>query len=320
MKKNNNWLIAGGILTLTVGLVGTIFVATSDFGKTPIVHKEKTAVVQKQKVEVKPTKNTGEVKPVMTPYSSLITPVGTGDKEFPEEQTNTFKEKLMAYAEAGDIDAIIDEVEKRLGTYRFSSEGNLEIAGIYGDASFMKGLVGKKESEMRKAVPGAFKTPEMMAIMTLYLPESARRDVIRDDLSLTPLADGPWKVLDHRYIKNEKEADEDESYDDNGVATSMFNILDGLHQIHVVEMNRELDPDVHVRAYIGELANGKLVLYGYYIPDGTVHYYQNIQYFEKIDEEYLKPNEEYQKDRINEELKKGNLPKEAVDKFLNPNQ
>lgn len=322
MNKKNTWLIAGGIGTLGVGLVGTFLFATSDFGKTPIIEKKESVAVEKplEKKEVKSDVKTKTVERVMTPYTSLITPVGTGKKEFPSEQSNTLKEKLLGYAEGGEVDSILVEVEKRLGEYRFSSEKNLEIAGIYGDASFMKGLIGKSEDDMRKNVPGSIKTPEMLALMPLYLPETARRDVIRDSLSLSPLADGPWDVLDHRYIKTQEEADEDESYDDNGVATSMFNVIDGIHQIHVIEMNRELDPDVHVRAYIAELSNGKLELYGYYVPDDVTHYYQTVEFFKKLDKDYLKPNEDYQKERIQEELDKGNLPEEAMEEFLNPTE
>ena len=323
--KNNRLLIAGGIGALGLGVVGTLFFVTSDIGKEPLVKtKEPVAIeaqVEKTETKVKPTtKETVEVERVMTSYTEMISPVGYGEKEFPKEQSATLKEKLLEYAEGGEVDMLLKEMEKNLESYRFSEGINLEIAGIYYDASFTRGLVGKTESEMRELVPNTYKTPEMLALMPLYLPETARRDAIRDILSLTPLAEGPWNIVNHSYITTREQADEDEAYADNGVAISMYNVVDGLNQIHVLEMNRDEEPDVRVRAYISELANGQLQLYGYYIPDGTPHYFQTIQFFQKLDEEYIIPNQEYQEEQIQKELDEGNIPEEALDAFLNPTQ
>lgn len=318
--KDNKMLIAGGIIALGLGVVGTLFVGTSDIGKTPVV-KSQAPVAIETPVETKGVKDkkTGDrFDRIVTPYTSVISPVGFGDKEFPEEQAVTFKEKLLEYAEDGEVDSMLIEMEKKLDSYRFSEGVNLEIAGLYYDASFTKELIGKTEDEMRKIVPNTYKTPEMLALMPLFLPETARRDVIRDNLSLTPLTEGDWDISSYRYISSVEEADEDEVYADNGLATSMFNVVDGLHQIHVIEMSRDEEPDVLVRAYIAELANGQLQLYGYYIPDDITHYYQTVAFFEELDETYLKPNEEYQQKQIQQELKDGNLPEEALDQFLNP--
>ena len=322
MKKDNKFLIAGGIGALGLGLVGTLFFVTSDIGKTPLVKNEEPVAIE-TKVETKGIEDEQiekTIERVMTPYTSVISPVGFGDKEFPEEQGITLKEKLLDYAEDGEVDMLLTEMEKKLDSYRFSEGVNLEIAGLYYDASFTKGLIGKTEDEMRKIVPNTYKTPEMLALMPLYLPETARRDVIRDNLSLTPLTEGDWDIVSYGYITTAEEADEDEVYADNGVATSMFNVVDGLHQIHVIEMSRDEEPDVLVRAYISELANGQLQLYGYYIPDDITHYYQTVAFFEELDETHLKPNEEYQQEQIQQELEDGNIPEEALDQFLNPTE
>lgn len=324
MKKemNSKVLIAGGIGAIAVAMVGTVFFITSDVGKMPTSNQEEpVAVVADAKKEKAPEdKDETQVERIMTPYVDNITPVGYGDKEFPLEQSASFKEKMLRLAEGGEVSTMLTEMESKLESYRFSQGVNLEIAGLYADASLVNGLIGKTEDEMRKTLVGAFKTPEMLALMPLYLPELARRDIIHDSLSLTPLTEGPWKIHDTKFITNREDADNDEAYQENGVAISMFNVVEGIHQIHVIEMNRVEEPDIPVRAYISELANGDLELYGFYIPDGTTHYYQTVEFFEKLDEEYLVPNEEYQHEQMQEEIDKGNIPDELMDEFLNPTE
>lgn len=322
LKKDNKYVIAAGIGALALGLVGTLFFVTTDMGKTPLIKKDEPVVVDSsidEKKDLAKAEKTGkEVERVVTAYTSLISPVGFGVEEFPVEKGMTLKEKLLNYAESGEVDKLLAEMERKLEGYRFSEGVNLEIAGLYYDASFTRGLVGKTENEMKELLPNTYKTPEMLALMPLYLPETARRDVIRDNLSLTPLTEGGWDIRDYSYIKTADEADEDEVYADNGVATSMFNVVDGLHQIHVIELSRDEEPDVLVRAYISELANGQLQLYGYYIPDGITHYYQTITYFQELDEMYLEPNEKHQEEWLKKELEAGNIPKEALEEFLDP--
>lgn len=318
MDKDKLTLLGGGAL-LVLGMAGTgVFLFTDVL--EPKTGTEPVPVVQKkvEKTEVQEKLAKGET--VTTPYTSLITPVGYGDKEFPVEQSQTFKEQLLREAEGGEVDALMKEVEKKLAGFRFSQEKNLEIAGLYADASFVRGLVDKSTDEMSKALPGGFKTPEMLAIMPLYFPEEARRALFHDTSSLTPLNPGPWMIKDHRTITTKEEADMDESYQDNGVAISMFNVIDGLHQIHVIELVRDEEPDVPVRAYISELNNGKLKLYGYFIPDDVTHYYKDVAFFEELDEMYLNPNDEYQQEQIQKEIDEGNIPEEALDQFLNPTE
>ena len=318
MKKDKVILFGGGAM-MVAGMIGTGFFLFSDVLK-PNHDAEPTTVVQKkvEKSEVQEKLSKGET--VQTPYVSLITPVGYGEKEFPVEQSNTFKELLLRHAEGGEVDALLKEMEKKLAGFRFSQEQNLEIAGIYADASFVRGLVDKPVDEMLRTLPGGFKTPEMLAIMPLYFPEEARRGLFHDPASLTPLNPGPWKIKDQRVITTPEEADKDESYQDNAVAVSMFNVLDGLHQIHVIEMARDEEPDVTVRAYISELNNGKLNLYGYYVPDDVKHYYKDVAFFKELEETYLKPNDEYQQEQIQKEIENGEIPEEALEQFLNPTE
>lgn len=324
MRKDNRLLIVSGIGALGVGLVGTVFFVTSDFGKEPLIKTEEVVVAVPAVTEPKTVEpdeaieKEPEVERIFTNYQELITPIGFGDKEFPAEQGGTFKSQLVALAEAGEVEMLITEVEKKLERYRFSEGVNLEIAGLYYDATVTKSLIGKTEAEMRKMLPNAYKTPEMLAVMTLYLPEHARRDMIRDNMSLTPLTEGPFKINGTTFIDNRKDADEDEVYQENGVGISMFNVVDGIRQIHVVEVIRQEEPEVTIRAYIAELANGQLQLYGYYIPDDVTHYYQTVEFFKELDAEYIEPNAEYQQKVMEEELKKGNIPEEAMDAFLNP--
>lgn len=327
MRKDNRLIIVSGIGALAVGLVGTLFFATSDISKEPLVKTEKVAEAKPTVVAEPETKESdtaikkeADVERIFTNYQELITPIGYGDKEFPAEQGGTFKSSLVALAEAGEVEKMISEVEKKLESYRFSEGVNLEIAGLYHDATVTKSLIGKTEAEMRKMLPNAYKTPEMLAVMTLYLPEHARRDMIRDNMSLTPLTEGPFQINGTTYIDNREDADEDEVYQENGVGISMFNVVDSIRQIHVVEVIRKEEPDVTIRAYIAELANGQLQLYGYYIPDDVTHYYQTVEFFKELDTEYIEPNAEYQQKVLEEELEKGNIPEEAMDAFLNPTQ
>lgn len=322
-NKDNRLLIAGGIGAMALAIVGTVFFVTTDIGKEPIINTKveevavaKATVDKLKETPVKTAKLTGE--PVFTNYRELITPIGYGDKEFPLEQGATFKEKLLSMVEAGELDMLTREVESKLESFRFSEGVNLEIAGLYYDATLTQSLIGKTEAEMRKMLPNAYKTPEMLALMTLYLPEYARRDMIHDNMSLTPLTDGPFNFYGTRYIDNREDADEDEVYQEYGVAISMFNVIDGLHQIHVVSVTRQEEPEVVMNAYIAELANGQLQLYGYYIEDDVTHYYQTIEFFKELDAEYIVPNAEYQQKLIEQELKDGKLPEEVVDVFLNP--
>lgn len=327
MKKDNRLIIVGGIGALAVGLVGTLYFATSDIGKEPLINTEEVAetqpivVSESQKQQANKTdKKEEDVVRIFSNYQERITPIGYGEKEFPAEQAGTLKSSLVEMAEAGEVEKMISEVERQLESYRFSEGVNLEIAGLYHDATVTQGLIGKTEAEMRKILPNAYKTPEMLAVMTLYLPEHARRDMIRDSMSLTPLTEGPFKINGTRYIDNREDADNDEIYQENGVGISMFNVVDSIRRIHVVEVIREEEPDVTIRAYISELANGQLQLYGYYIPDDVTHYYQTVEFFKELDAEYIEPNAEYQQELLQEELKKGNIPPEAMDAFLNPTQ
>ena len=319
--NKDKWVLIGGGAVLGLGMIGSaIFLMTDVLDPKPTI--EEPAPVVKKAETTKVVKEDGKTvnKTIVTGYTQNITPVGYGDKEFPVEQSDTFKEQLLIEAEGGEVDNLLKAMEKRIATYRFSEGKNLEIAGLYADATFAKSLVGKTPEEMRKLLPGGFKIPEMLAILPLYFPEEARRTLYKDVNSLTPLNPGPWKIKDYRMITTREEADADESYQDNGVAISMYNVMDGLHQIHVIELIRDQDPGVPVRAYIGEMTNGTLELYGYYVPDGVTHYYQTVPFFEDIEEQYLKPNDEYQQEQIQKEIEEGNIPEEAWDEFLNPTQ
>ncbi|AJD93495.1 hypothetical protein JMA_41780 (plasmid) [Jeotgalibacillus malaysiensis] len=320
--NKDKWVLIGGGAVLGLGMIGSAVFLMSDV-LDPKPKTEETASVVKEQSTSKNVKNDNgkqENQTIVTGYTKLITPVGYGEKEFPLEQSDTFKEQLLIEAEGGEVDNILKEMEKRIATHRFSEGKNLEIAGLYADATFAKGLVDKTPEEMRKLLPGGFKTPEMLAILPLYFPEEARRTLYKDVNSLTPLNPGPWKIKDYRMITNRVEADADEAYQDNGVAISMYNVMDGLHQIHVIELIRDQDPGVPVRAYVGEMTNGTLELYGYYVPDGITHYYQTVSFFEDIEEQYLKPNDEYQQEQIEKEIEDGNIPEEVWDEFLNPTQ
>jgi len=316
VKKDKVMLIGGGAF-LGLGMIATgYFMFSGAMEPNQPTSKEVSVQKPKAKTVVKKEKPTNEM--IRTPYLSLITPVGSGEEEFPEEKSDTFFNGLLKKAESGEVDSILKEMEPKTVNYRFSSDKNLRIAGLYADASFVRGLVGKSTSDMRKLLPGGFKTPEMLALMPLFLPEEVRRPLYKDSNSLTPLNPGPWEIKNIRVIKDAKEADKDETYDDNATAVSMYNVIDGLNQIYVVEMARTDDPGVPVRAYVGELSNGKLVLNGYYVPDGIKHYYKDVAFFEKLDSEYLEPNQKYQEDVKKKKAKDGEIPSEVVDEFLNP--
>lgn len=314
------WLIAGGLLVLVIGLISTFLFLTSDIGKKPKAPDKPVSTVEAPKKETDSTDEEETITPVTTNYQERIPPVGYGDAEYPAAKSNTLKSELLRFAEKGEIDALLEEMERYLAKYRFSQGVNLEIAGLYADASFTKELAGKTEQEMRTMLPDAYLTPEFLAIMPLYLPEMARRDMIHDSLSLTPLTEGGWSLNGTRTIETSQEADEDEVYQDNGVATSMFNVVDGISRIRIFDLSRDEEPEVVVHAYLAELANGTYSLYGYYISDDVTHYYQTVDFFRQLDEDYIQPNADYQQERIQEELDEGNLPPEVLDEFLNPTQ
>lgn len=316
--NKDKWMLIGGAGALGIGMIGTGVFLFGGLNDTKSTSETPVAVEQKQIKKTELQKKLAKKETIQTSYRSLITPVGYGEKEFHVEQSDTFKQQLLKEAEGGEVDRLIGMVSSKLENYRFSEPKNLEIAGLYADASFVKGLIGKSPEEMRKILPDSFKTPEMLALMPLFLPEEARRSLYKDSASLTPLNPGPWMIDDIRTIENREEADKDETYQDNGVAISMFNVIDGLSRIHVIEMSRTEDGDVPVRAYIGELNNGKLVLNGYYIPDGVKHYYKDVAFFEELDELYLKPNDEYQDKQVQKDIDEGKIPKKALDEFLNP--
>lgn len=324
MMKKDKWLLVGGGIFLSVCIIGTALFMMSDvFGTNPVkeVTQEKMidSSMNKSDKSGDKEKNVQAVRgTIATSYLKRVTPVGYGTKEFPLEQSGTLKESLLRYAESGEVDAILSEMEKYLASNRFSEDKNLEIAGVYADATFARGLVGKKTSEIKKVLPTGFKTPEMLAIVPLFLPEEMRRTLYKDSASLTPLNPGPWRIQDKWMIQSPEDAEKDEVYQENSVAVSMFNVLDGLNQIHVIELIREEEPNVKVRAYVGEYTNGKLVLYGYYVPDGISHYYQNVAYFEEIEELYLKPNDEYQQEQAQKGVENGEIPESVLEAFLNP--
>lgn len=320
MDNKSKLIIYGGGSAFVLAFAGTVYMGIQHFsGNDSMAINKKHTKLQEKVIETQKQTNQKEsryTEKVETPYTVNILAIGTGSEEYPSEKSFSLKEDLLNDLETAHFNSGQKAIEKQLDAYTFSKGRNLEIAGLYEDIDTLVNYTEAKKAEKTKTLKGGFVTPEGLAIAPLFLTESDRRSFISDESSLTPLeVNAEWMIKKEYFIKNEKEAKKDDVYKEEAVARSIFNTRDGITQIHVIELENTSTPDVPVRAYIIEYANGELELYGYYVPDGVTHYYQTVAFYKGLDKTIDK-NTEKDKEKQQKEIDNGNLTDDALEQLL----
>lgn len=197
------------------------------------------------------------------------------NNEYPEEQSAVLETQLKAYAEKADYQAIIDTINEKRRSYKFTESYNLNIASIFHDAQIMMALKDYdyiKQGEVAKSMLN----PEMLVSGTLMLEEKSRRGVITDKDSLSPIFSGTVKIIEHEIITEDSE---------EGIIGRIFNLCIGATCIHKITFEIE---NKQLIAYVAEYSDKTLEFYGMYAPDGVETYYQPISFWEQIEEDTMK--------------------------------
>lgn len=197
------------------------------------------------------------------------------NREYPEEQFAILEAELKAYAEKADYQKIIDTINEKRQSYKFTESYNLNIASIFHDAEIMMALKDYdyiKQGEVAKSMLN----PEMMVSGTLMLEEKSRRGVITDKDSLSPIFDGPVKIKEHEIISNEN---------DEGIVKRIYNFCTGATVVHKITFEIEKNELI---AYVVEYSDKTLEFFGIYAPDGVETYYQSISFWEQIEADTMK--------------------------------
>lgn len=287
MNKNKLLLILLGTgIFIGIGLsVWTFFKVPANINAT---HMEKKDIELNEKVEEttgmkqeeidKLTKDEkeglvyGEIKT----YSDGKFRLQNGKEEYPEMDARNLLNELVNHAEVASYDKIISEVKSKIEKYNFTEGTNLTIASMYHDASLMVTTLTVPEFQAGKLAKG-MKDPQMMVIGTLMLPEKPRRTVITDKNSLSPIFEGAVKIKSHETLKGD-------TTEPNAVKA--FNSTVGAEFIHKIEI--ELEGKNNLYAYVLEYRNATLEFYGLYAPEGKQYHYQDIKFWENIDNAYEK--------------------------------
>lgn len=207
-------------------------------------------------------------------YDDNLYRIVNENDEYPEQESKILKIKLMDLASVASYDKILDTVKNQTSQYKFTTGTNLEIASIYHDASLMLTLITVPEANQGKIAKGMM-NPEMIVIGTMMLPEPARRPVITDKDSISPIFSGAVKIIS----SEEKHLDMTDTE-----SQRILDECDGGEFIHKIVFEVEKK---QLTAYVVGYRNATIELYGIYAPEGNKYYFQNIRFWEQsqIDEE-----------------------------------
>lgn len=196
------------------------------------------------------------------------------NKEYPKEKSDVFYNNLIKKAETAEYTDILQEIESKAHSYKFHEEYNWKIGNLYYDATLMNEVINT-ENENKGQMVKNMKDPTMLLIGTMFLPEEARRVVISDLDSLSPIFDGAVSIKKHE----EKEVKEDEDFEDdfmNIILTESFSV----EKIHRFEFEVE---NTSLLAYIVEHEDGSLEFYTIKQNGNYECHYKSIRYWIEID-------------------------------------
>lgn len=193
------------------------------------------------------------------------------NQEYPEGQGALLVKQYREYASVASYDKIVEDMKTKVDKYNFTTGSNLEVAGIYHDATIMLSTLLVPQVQSGKIAKG-MQDPNMMVTGTMMLPELARRSVILDKESLTPLFSGAVKIVKTEVLDGTTE---------DTKAKIVFESCVGAMMVYKITFEVENNPLI---AYVAEYDNALLDFYGVYAPEGKNYYYQTIRFFEQQDE------------------------------------
>lgn len=193
------------------------------------------------------------------------------NQEYPEDKSQALVKQYMDYASVASYDKVVDDMKTKVDKYNFTTGANLDVAGIYHDATIMLSTLTVPQVQAGK-IAKDMQDPNMMVVGTMMLPELARRSVILDKSSLTPMFTGAVKI---------DSTEELDGTTKDSKAQVVFNSCVGAMKVYKITFEVEKNPLI---AYIAQYDNATLDFYGVYAPEGKTYYYQTISFFEQQDE------------------------------------
>lgn len=192
-------------------------------------------------------------------------------KELGETDIDNFYNQIISYSETADFTTAIDKIKQFKSEYNLNYGSKVKIDNIEYDITSIVSTITVDESQRGKILKN-IKNPELMLIGTLLSTEKSRRDVITDNLSLSPIFDGKITILNITKLSASDTVDEKISYikSNNDLAESVYKID---FQVESYKLT----------AYIMETSAKTLEFYGIYTPEGESNYFQTIDFWKSID-------------------------------------
>ena len=184
---------------------------------------------------------------------------------------DNFYNQVVAYSEIADFNTVTDIIKLFKSEYNLDYASKTKIDSIDYDITSIVSTITVDESQRGRILKN-LKNPELMLIGTLLSSEKSRRDVITDNLSLSPIFDGKITILNTTKLLAVDTSDERISYmkSNNDLAESIYKID------FEVEGNK-------LTAYIIETSAKTLEFYGIYTPEGESNYFKTIEFWESLD-------------------------------------
>lgn len=112
------------------------------------------------------------------------------NKEYPSSLAETLKQDYYILASKGDFKSIVTDFENKKLEYSFSELYNKDIINIYNDAYYLNTSTSQSNqynNYLAAQILSNIKDPQMLLYGVMLSNEEARRDVIKDKISLSPI-------------------------------------------------------------------------------------------------------------------------------------
>lgn len=191
--------------------------------------------------------------------------------EYPKEQTETFYRELCKLAETANYVDIVNKIEEKAQRYKFHEDYNWKIGNLYLDANVMIGSL-TVPMEQKGYMISNLKDPYMLLIGTLMIPEEARRDVIKEVTSLSPIFDGAVNIKNTEVLDNKS---------DDPYVQNIYKKDSSVKEVYKINFKVENNPLI---AYIVRYENG-VCSFNTIVLDGNYeNTYKPISYWIELDE------------------------------------
>ena len=211
-------------------------------------------------------------------YANFENSLKLGDEkspEYPKEQTEIFYKELCKLAETANYVDIINKIEDKSQKYKFHENYNWKIGNLYLDANVMLGSLTVPVAQKGYMISN-LKDPYMLLIGTLMIPEEARRDVIKEVTSLSPIFEGAVNIRGTEVLDNKS----DDSYVQN-----IYKKDNSVKEVYKIKFRVEDNPLI---GYIVMYENG-VCSFNTIVLDGKyANSYKPISYWIELEEKLKK--------------------------------